>query len=102
MTVDDQLFKRVRDLAALGQTPGQILSILSIPYAQRDEFLGEFSRPGSRISEAYANGKAMIDYNTNLELTRKAERGDAEAIELLDQRKQNQQYNELVAELFGV
>ena len=44
----------------------------------------------------------MMDYNTNVELARAAEKGDVEAISKLDERKQEQRANELLADLFGI
>ncbi|WP_281671619.1 hypothetical protein [Rikenella microfusus] len=102
MTIDEQILKRVRDMGAIGHTPAQIASLLRIPAADREAFLDEFTRPETKVCEAYANGKAMMDYNTNVELARAAEKGDVDAIAKLDERKQEQKAIELMAELFGI
>lgn len=102
MTIDEQVLKRVRDLAALGHTPSQIASLLDIPIDGRDAFVDEFSRPNTQIYAAYYKGRNMMDYNTNVELARAAEKGDVEAIELMSKRKEEQKYNEALAEMWGV
>lgn len=102
MILDEQLLKRIRDYGALGHTPGQIVALLRIPLRERDAFLDEFERPETRVYEFYQNGKAIMDYNTNVELAHQAEKGDIDSISLLDQRKENQKVNELLADLFGL
>lgn len=102
MIIDEQILKRIRDQGALGQTPSQISALLRIPFAERDAFRDEFTRPDTKVYEAYTNGKAMFDYNINVELARAAEKGDIEAITKLDERKQEQKSTELTTELFGV
>lgn len=102
MEFDANTLKRIRDYAALGHTPGQIVSLLGIAYQQREAFLDEFSRSDTKVYQSFMQGKAMMDYNVNVELTRNAEKGDTEAIEVLDQRKQNQKVAELLSDLFGV
>jgi hypothetical protein len=82
--------------------PAQIASLLRIPAAEREAFLDEFTRPETKVYESYANGRAMMDYNTNVELARAAEKGDVEAISKLDERKQEQKAIELMADLFGI
>lgn len=102
MTIDEQILKRIRDMGAIGHTPAQIASLLRIPHTERVAFLDEFTRPETKVYEAYTNGKAMMDYNTNVELARAAEKGDVDAIAKLDERKQEQKAIELMAELFGI
>lgn len=102
MTIDEQVLKRIRDMGALGHTPAQIAALLRIPHFERDAFLDEFTRRETKVYESYLNGKAMMDYNTNVELARAAEKGDVEAITKLDERKQEQKANELLADLFGI
>lgn len=99
---DNQIFKQIRDMGAQGLTPAQIASLLRIPAAEREAFLDEFTRPETKVYESYANGRAMMDYNTNVELARAAEKGDVEAISKLDERKQEQKAIELMADLFGI
>lgn len=102
MTIDEQILKRIRDMGAIGHTPAQIASLLRIPAAEREAFLDEFTRPETKVYESYTNGRAMMDYNTNVELARAAEKGDVEAISKLDERKQEQKAIELMADLFGI
>lgn len=99
---DNQILKQIRDMGALGHTPAQIAALLRIPHTGRDAFLDEFTRPETKVYESYANGKAMMDYNTNVELARAAEKGDVEAVTKLDERKQEQKAIELMADLFGI
>lgn len=102
MIIDEQILKRIRDQGALGQTSSQIAALLRIPFAERDAFLDEFTRPDTKVYESYTNGKAMYDYNINVELARAAEKGDIDAITKLDERKQEQKSSELTSELFGI
>ena len=102
MTLDENTLKKIRDWAALGHTPGQIASLLGVSYQHREAFLDEFPRPDTKVNQYYMQGKAMMDYNVNVELTREAERGDIAAIETLDLRKQNQKVAELLSDLFGI
>lgn len=103
MEIDDnQILKKIRDMGTLGHTPAQIAVLLRIPHTRLDAFLDEFTRPETKVYESYAAGKAMMDYNTNVELARAAEKGDVEAISKLDERKQEQKAIELMADLFGI
>ena len=43
-----------------------------------------------------------MSYNMNVELAQQAEKGDADSIKLFDQRKQEQRYDDLCSELFGL
>lgn len=89
-------------MGALGHTPRQIASLLNIPVAERDSFIDEFSCVWSKVYEYYTSGKAMSYYNTNVELTKAAEKGDVFAIDKLDERKRNQESDDLKFDLFGI
>ena len=102
MQLDEPTLKRIRDLGALGITERQIVSLIQSDEINGEELFAILTREGSESNLAYAKGRAMMDYNTNVELTRSAEKGDPEAIELLAQRKQVQEQSELRFELFGV
>lgn len=102
MIIDEDILKRVRDYGALDQSPRQIAFLLRIPAGEIDAFIDEMMRPDTRLHEYYAAGKAIISYNTNVELARQAEKGDSDAIKLLDQRRQDQRYQDMCTELFGI
>lgn len=102
MITDEQKLKKIRDYAALGHTPGQIASLLRVPFERKDAFIDEFNRPNTMVYDAFMTGKATMDYNTNAELAVNAEKGDVEAIALLDKRIQEQKEAELLLELFGI
>lgn len=102
MVVDEDILTKIRNLGALGHTPIQIASILKIPSRERDGFLDEFSRRDTRVYEHYCLGKNMSYYNTNVELTKAAEKGDVFAIAKLEERKREQESDDLRNELFGI
>lgn len=102
MIVDEDVLKRVRDYGALGHTPRQIAYLLRIRHTEADAFIDEMIRSDTRLHEYYESGKAVMNYNTNVELARQAEKGDSDSIKLLDQRKQEHRYEDLLSELFGI
>ena len=64
--------------------------------------MDEMIRSDTRLHEFYESGKAIMSYNMNVELAQQAEKGDADSIKLFDQRKQEQRYDDLCSELFGL
>lgn len=102
MTVNDQMIQKIRDYAMCDMTPLQIASLLNILPAGLDTFIDAFLQPETLIAQAYKKGRNMMDYNTNVELARAAEKGDVEAIEMLAHRKEEQKYNEALAEMWGI
>lgn len=102
MILDEQTLKRVRDMGALGHTPSQIVSLLDISRSDRAIFYDELTNPETPLYIAYNKGRSIMSYNTNVELARLAEKGDQEAIVLLDERSRQQRVDELLLELFRI
>jgi hypothetical protein len=50
---------------------------------------------------AYDNGRAIGEYNIDVELTKLAERGDIEAITTLAERSKERKMKDLKKDLFG-
>ena len=99
MVIDEEILKRVRDYGSLGHTPRQVAALLRIRHSEIESFVDEMIRSDTRLHES---GKAIMSYNMNVELAQQAEKGDADSIKLFDQRKQEQRYDDLCSELFGL
>ena len=52
--------------------------------------------------ETYESGLAQGEKNIDMELAKKAENGDIDAIELLEERKNERYFKDLRKELFGI
>ena len=102
MVIDEEILKRVRDYGSLGHTPRQVAALLRIRHSEIESFVDEMIRSDTRLHEFYESGKAIMSYNMNVELAQQAEKGDADSIKLFDQLKQEQRYDDLCSELFGL
>ena len=102
MVIDEEILKRVRDYGSLGHTPRQVAALLRIRHSEIESFVDEMIRSDTRLHEFYESGKAIMSYNMNVELAQQAEKRDADSIKLIDQRKQEQRYDDLCSELFGL
>ena len=102
MVIDEEILKRVRDYGSLGLSSRQVAALLRIRHSEIESFVDEMIRSDTRLHEFYESGKAIMSYNMNVELAQQAEKGDADSIKLFDQRKQEQRYDDLCSELFGL
>lgn len=57
---------------------------------------------GDVFYETYESGLAQGEKNIDMELAKKAENGDIDAIELLEERKNERYFKDLRKELFGI
>ena len=61
-----------------------------------------FTLTGDVYYDAYNNGRALGEYNIDAELAKKAEAGDIDAINTLEERKNLRVELDLRKQLFGV
>lgn len=93
-------FPTIKMCGSLEYAPELIISILEIE--EKEAFLLEFFNPSSRVHRKYLQGKLESNFKTDIELKKDVESGNKDAIKLYDRRKQQNEYNELKQELFGV
>lgn len=102
MIIGDEYINQVRSFGALGYSVARICNLLPLTKQQKTALKIRLSIPGDTYFEAYANGRAIGEYNIDAELTKKAEAGDVEAISVLAERKNERAELDLRKELFGV
>lgn len=100
--IGDQYIPQVRTFGALGYTPARICNILGLRGKERIALTMRMTIPGDVYYDAYRNGNALGEYNIDAELAKKAEKGDIEAIETLETRKQERTVKDMRDKLFGV
>lgn len=93
---------QVRSFGALGYTPERIAALLNLTKKQKFALSVRLSLPGDVYFEAYRNGLAIGAYNIDVELVKSAEKGEADSIELLEQRRNDRALLDLRRDLFGV
>lgn len=102
IVIGDEYVSLVRTYAALAYSVKRICTLLQLSKKQKAALGLRMSLPGDIYYEAYQNGKAIGEYNIDAELAKQAERGDIDAITLLNERKQERVEIDLRKELFGV
>lgn len=100
--IGDEYLSQVRAFGALGYSPERIANMLQLRGKKRVAFLLRVRLPGDSYEQAYKHGHAIGEYNIDAELAKQAERGDTQAIELLERRKNDRIELDLRRELFGV
>jgi hypothetical protein len=100
--IGDEYISQVRTFGALGYSVNRICTLLQLTKKQKVALSIRMSLPGDVYYEAYRNGKAIGEYNIDSELAKQAERGNIEAITLLEERKQERVEVDLRQQLFGV
>lgn len=100
--ISDEYAPQVRTLAALGYTVRRIIALLSLTKAQSTALSIRITIPGDVYYNAYHNGSAVGEYNIDVELAKKAELGDLDAIKMLEERKNERTEKDLRAQLFGI
>lgn len=100
--LSEEYISQVRSFSALGYSPERIANILSLSKKEKFAFLLRISLPGDTYFQAYANGKAIGEYNIDAELAKQAEKGDVTAIETLERRKNDRIELDLRKQLLGV
>lgn len=101
-TVGDEYVLQVRTFGALGYTPERICRLLRLSKKDSVSLMLRISIPGDVYHEAYSQGQYIGEYNIDAELAKKAEKGEADAIMLLEERKHERKVKDLRLKLFGV
>lgn len=100
--LSDEYIQQVRTFGALSYTPERICQLLGLRGSKRLALLLRIEIPGDIYCEAYHQGRALGEYNIDAELAKKAEKGDTEAITLLEERKNERSEKDLRLKLFGI
>lgn len=100
--IGEEYVNQVRTFGALGYTIDRISKLLSLTKIQKAALLLRLTIPDDPYSIAYANGRAIGEYNIDAELAKQAEKGDISSIETLERRKNERIELDLRKELFGV
>lgn len=98
----DQYISKVRTFGALGYDAERIADLLDLHGKTRAELIVRLSIPGDELSVAYDNGRAIGEYNIDVELTKQAERGDIDAITALGERSKERKIKDLRKNMFGI
>ena len=93
---------QILSFGSLGYKPERICRLLGLRGEERTELLLRLDIQGDEFYEAYRRGQALGEYNIDAELAKQAERGDTDAIELLEARKEERNELDLRMQLFGV
>ena len=100
--LSDEYVNQVRTFGALGYTPERICQLLGLQKNKRIALLYRIDTLSDVYCEAYNQGRALGEYNIDAELAKKAEKGDIDAITLLEERKNERAEKDLRMELFGI
>ena len=100
--LSDEYVNQVRTFGALGYTSERICQLLGLRKNKRIALLYRITLPGDVYCEAYHQGRALGEYNIDAELAKKAEKGENEAITLLEERKNERAEKDLRMKLFGI
>lgn len=98
----DQYINKVRTFGALGYDAERIADLLNLTGKTRVELIVRLSIAGDELRVAYENGRAIGEYNIDVELTKQAEQGDIDAVETLAARSKERKIKDMKRELFGV
>lgn len=98
----DQYISKVRTFGALGYDAERIADLLDLHGRVRAELVVRLSIPGDELSVAYDNGRAIGEYNIDVELTKQAERGDIDAITTRAERSKERKLKDMKRSIFGV
>lgn len=100
--ISDEYVPQVRSLSSLGYTVRRIVSLLSLDKKQQIALSVRIIIPGDAYYTAFHNGRSIGEYNIDVELAKKAEGGDLDAIRMLEKRKNERAEYDLRMTLFGV
>ena len=98
----DRYIPQVRTFGALGYDAERIADLLDLHGDVRTELLIRLSIPDDKLRIAYENGRAIGEYNIDVELTKKAESGDVFAIMERSNRAHTREINDMKRKLFGI
>lgn len=100
--IGEEYVSQVRTFGALGYTPQRICSLLGLRGKEKMALILRVGLTGDVYYDAYENGRALGEYNIDAELAKKAEDGDIDAINTLEERKNLRVELDLRKQLFGV
>lgn len=101
MKTDDYLPK-IKSFGALGYDPERIADLLNLSGDVRTELIMRLDTPGDLLAVAYNHGRAIGEYNIDVEVTKMAEGGDPDAVELVAARAKARKMKDMKKLLFGV
>lgn len=99
---DQSTLNKIRSYGSLGFSPSRIADMLALSGEERVRMISVITTEGTDLNQYYNQGLVLGDYNKDVELTKKAEKGDIEAITLLAERKFIRERDDLKRDLFGV
>ncbi len=99
---EQSTLNKVRSYGSLGYTPDRIADMLALSREERVRMITLIDTEGTDLHQYYKQGLALGEYNKDVELTKKAEKGDIEAISLLSERRFIRERDDLKNDLFGV
>lgn len=97
-----QHIPKIRTFGALGYDSERIANLLNLVGRERAEFIVRMSIHDDELRVAYENGKAIGEYNIDVELIKQSEHGDVDAIETLAARSKERKIKDMKKDLFGV
>lgn len=100
--IGEEYVSQVRTFGALGYTPQRICNLLGLRGKEKLALIVRIGLAGDVYHDAYDNGRALGEYNIDAELAKKAESGDIDAINTLEERKNLRVELDLRKQLFGV
>lgn len=100
--IGEEYVSQVRTFGALGYTPQRICNLLGLRGKEKLALIVRITLTGDVYYDAYNNGRALGEYNIDAELAKKAEAGDIDAINTLEERKKLRVELDLRKQLFGV
>lgn len=100
--IGDEYVPSVRTFGSLGYSHKRICQLLNLKGKEKAAMLVRLSIPGDVYHEAYSNGMALGEYNIDAALAKQAEKGDSEAVKILEERKRERVVIDLRKQLFGV
>ena len=98
----DEYINQVRTFGALGYSVPRICRLLKLHGKKKLALQIRMTLPGDAYNEAYSEGQALGEYNIDAELAKRAEKGEVDAVELLETRKNERKELDMRKELFGV
>lgn len=100
-SIGEEYINQVRTFGSLDYSPERIAQMLQLSKEQRDVLILRIGTPGDTYNTAFLNGRAIGQYNIDAELAKRAERGEIDAITMLQQRKDDRNHLDLRRDLLG-
>ena len=99
--LSEDLFPRIKVYAQLGYSPERIASLLELSGRECEALVHRLTSNGDEFNQVYLNAMATGENVIDNELAKKAEKGDVEAAELLQARRNERNHLDLRRELLG-